>query len=81
MLKYLRFAELKNALQRLGFEATTIPGSHVTFNNPQADAVIVLSNRIASNGVGVAHIRMVEKILEEKGIISREDFERSISAH
>ena len=50
-------------------------GSYVKFSNPEADVLIVLSSYPGDGTIQIAHIRMIEKVLEEKGIISREDFE------
>lgn len=75
MLK-INFHQLRQALvEKLGFKETWVKGSYVTFNNPQADAIIVLSSHQIDKVVKPAYMRMVEKVLEEKGIIRREQFE------
>jgi predicted RNA binding protein YcfA (HicA-like mRNA interferase family) len=74
MLK-IKFPQLKQALDKLGFEETWIKGSYVKFNNPQADAIIVLSSHQIDKEIKPAYMRMVEKVLEEKGIIRRDKFE------
>jgi len=70
----IKFSQLEDVLHKLGFEETRVRGSHVKFNNPYANAIIVLSDR--KKIVTLNHFRMVEKVLEEKGIINREEFER-----
>jgi predicted RNA binding protein YcfA (HicA-like mRNA interferase family) len=43
MLK-IKFHKLKQALDKLGFQETWVKGPYVKFNNPQANAIIVLSS-------------------------------------
>ena len=75
MHRQINFHQLEHALHQLGFEETWVNGSYVKFSNPQADTLIVLSSYPQNRTVQIAHIRMIEKVLEEKGIIDREDFE------
>jgi predicted RNA binding protein YcfA (HicA-like mRNA interferase family) len=72
MLKEIKFGKVKNILNKLGFEDTRVKGSHVRFRNPYADAIIILSDQKI---IKLHQIRMIEKVLEEKGILNREDFE------
>jgi len=71
-LEKIKFGEIKNILNRLGFEDKRVKGSHVRFRNPYADAVIILSDRKIIN---LHQISMIEKVLEEKGIVNRGEFE------
>jgi len=73
MPEHVKFGEIRDILYQLGFEEKHVEGSHIRFRNPYADAVIVLSDRKI---ITFHHFRMIEKVLEEKGIISREEFER-----
>jgi len=75
MRKQINFYQLEHTLHQLGFEETWVNGSYVKFSNPASDALIVLSSYPRDGTVKIAHIRMIEKVLEEKGIIGREDFE------
>ncbi|MDM8523775.1 type II toxin-antitoxin system HicA family toxin [Desulfococcaceae bacterium HSG8] len=59
-------------LLSLGFEEKHIEGSHVRFKNHHTNAVIVLSDQKI---ITLHHFRMIEKVLEEKGLMSREEFE------
>ena len=74
MTQQISFSQLENVLLGLGFEETRVRGSHVRFDNPRADAVILLSDREGT--VTPNHFRMVGKVLEGKGVKEREDFER-----
>ncbi|OQY53744.1 MAG: hypothetical protein DRR08_23905 [Candidatus Parabeggiatoa sp. nov. 2] len=74
MLK-INFPQLKQALDKLGFEETWVKESYVKFNNPQAYAIIVLSSYEIDKEIKPAYMRMIEKVLEEKGIIRRDKFE------
>jgi len=71
----INFAQLQQTLKKLGFKENWVKGSHVTFNHPQADALIVLSTHQPSDEIRPAYLRMVEKVLEGKGIMDREKFE------
>jgi len=75
MSNQINFHQLEHTLHQLGFEETWVDGSYVKFSNPKANALIVLSEYPKAQTVQIAHIRMIEKVLDEKGIISREDFE------
>ncbi len=74
MLK-INFLQLRQVLKKLGFNESWVKGSHVTFNNPQANALILLSTHQKGDDIRPAYLRMVEKVLEEKGIIQRQQFE------
>ncbi len=74
MSKHITFRQLEQALERLGFEETWVDG-YMKFQNPQADAIIVLSCHQKDRDLHPAYRRMVEKVLEEKGIIGRDGFE------
>ena len=78
MRKQINFHQLEHTLHQLGFEETWVNGSYVKFSNPEANALIVLSGYPKEQTVQIAHIRMIEKVLDEKGIISREDFENRL---
>ncbi len=77
MLK-INFTQLKQALEKLGFEEIWVKGNHV-FKNHQADALIILSNHQKDKDIQPAYVRMVEKVLEENGIISRNAFEHLVA--
>lgn len=74
MTEQIKLSQLEDVLHKLGFEETRIEGSHIRFDNPYADAVILLSDQ--ERTVDSNRFRMVEKVLEERGIINREEFER-----
>lgn len=76
MIRQVKFDRLERVLFMLGFEEKMIAGSHTKFVNPDAKALIVLPIYHEFN---LPHIRMVQKVLEEKGIVSREEFENIIS--
>jgi len=74
-MRKIHFEQLRQTLKQLGFKENLVKGSHVTFNNPQADALIVLSTHQQGDDIRPAYLRMVEKVLEGKGIMKREQFE------
>jgi len=76
MLRQVNFDQLEQVLFSLGFEENKVAGSHTKFVNSQANALIVLP---IHHEFRLPHIRMIEKVLEEKGIASREEFEDLIS--
>ena len=71
----IKFAQLQQTLKKLGFQENWMKSSHVIFNHPQADALIVLSPHQSGDEIRQAYLRMVEKVLEGKGIMQREQFE------
>ena len=76
MPEQISFRQLEGALEKLGFEETWVEDRYVQFKNPQADAIIVLSSHQKENALHPAYQRMVEKVLEEKGIMSQDKFEK-----
>jgi predicted RNA binding protein YcfA (HicA-like mRNA interferase family) len=76
MLRQVNFDQLERVLFSLGFEENKVAGSHTKFVNSQANALIVLP---IHHEFRLPHIRMIEKVLEERGIASREEFEDLIS--
>ncbi len=74
MFEHVTFRQLRDILlHNLGFEEELVEGSHISFKNIHNDAVIVLSDKKI---ITLHHFRMIEKVLEEKGIVSREEFEK-----
>ena len=75
MPKQITFHQLKQALEKLGFEETSVNESYIKFNNPQAGAILVFSGQQRNRALHPAYRRMVERVLEETGILGREGFE------
>jgi hypothetical protein len=75
MPKQIHFSQLEQILKTLGFEEKWVDGKYVIFNNPEADAIIALSSYQKDKVLDPAYQQMVEKVLEETGIMSRDDFE------
>ena len=75
MSKQIHFCQLEQALKKLGFEEAWVEDSYVKFNNPKADAIIVLSSSQKDRDLNPSYRRMVERVLEETGIISKGEFE------
>jgi len=73
-MRKIHFVQLRQILKKLAFKENWVKGSHVVFNNPQADALIILSSH--PDYIGPAYLRMVEKVLKGKSIMKKEQFER-----
>jgi predicted RNA binding protein YcfA (HicA-like mRNA interferase family) len=73
MLKQITFKQLENVLHYLGFEETKVKNSHVKFQNITANVLLALP--IGLRTVKLPHLRMVERVLEETGMLTREEFE------
>jgi len=77
MLSHVGMKKMSKVLQDLGFEENRIIGSHIRFYNPSFNALILLP--VINGELRLAHIRMIEKTLEEKGVLSREEFESRLN--
>jgi len=77
MLSHVRINKMSKVLHDLGFEENRIVGSHIRFYNPSFNALILLP--IIYGELGLGHLRMIEKTLEEKGVLSREEFESRLN--
>jgi predicted RNA binding protein YcfA (HicA-like mRNA interferase family) len=71
----LKFAALERFLQDLGFQVKTIPDSHILFQHPQANALIMLRLYKQDEKVAPAALAYVRRTLDEWGILDRKQFE------
>jgi len=77
MLNHVGMNKMSRVLHDLGFEENRIVGSHVRFYNPSFNALILLP--IMHEELRLPHLLMIEKTLEEKGVVSREEFESRLN--
>ncbi len=77
MLNHVRMNKMSKVLHDLGFEENRIVGSHIRFYNPSFNALILLP--IINEELQLPHLRMIGKTLEEKGVLSRDEFESRLN--
>jgi predicted RNA binding protein YcfA (HicA-like mRNA interferase family) len=71
----ITFANLKQFLLHLGFSASSVPGSHFLFEHSGANVNIMLRLYQPEELVNPAALAYVRRILDEWGILDREQFE------
>jgi hypothetical protein len=74
------FAALKEVLLGLGFEEQPSPRTCVVFKHADANALVVLRPYKADEVVDLAEIVGARRLLDEKGVIPREEFDELLRA-
>jgi hypothetical protein len=74
------FAALKKVLLGLGFEEKESPGPGVVFRHAGSDALVILHPYKANEVVDLAEIVGIRRLLDEKGVIPREEFDELLRA-
>jgi predicted RNA binding protein YcfA (HicA-like mRNA interferase family) len=69
------FATLERFLHQLGFNTSSVPGSHIVFEHPSVGVRIVLRPYQLEDTVEAAALGYVRRTLDEWGILARERFE------
>ena len=67
------YGQLTKALNSLGFQRPK-ENEFLVFDNRKSDALIVLPKVDMRRTVGPAHLLMVEKMVVEKGVATRDEF-------
>lgn len=72
-------AQLEVLLVQLKFrQIAAVPGSHKAFRHDATDATVVLGWGPPSKQLNPAVIAGVKKLLDEKGVIDSDDFDRAL---
>ena len=71
----LTFAALEGFLRQLGFQARSVPGSHVVFEHPGAAVHVLLRPYRPEEEVEPAALAYVRRTLDEWGILDRARFD------
>lgn len=71
----ITFATLRKFLTGLGFVETVVPGSHVVFEHPSADVVLMLPPYRSREKVNRANLVAVRFHLDANGLVERDEFE------
>src|SRR6266540_1218066 len=72
------FAALERLLIHLGFQARSVPESHLLFEHPGANVRIMLRPYKAEEPVEPAALAYVRRTLDEWGILDRDRFEEEL---
>jgi predicted RNA binding protein YcfA (HicA-like mRNA interferase family) len=75
MTESIRYGDLTRLLERLGFVCWRVEGSHLNCENTGADALIMLPGQEAGAAVRPRHLVAMRRYLDEKGLLSRDDFD------
>ncbi len=75
MSKEITTGNLEKVLLKLGFYATPVRGSHITYRHPSSDTVVVLPWQCKNEVLRPIHLISVKKTLSETGILDPDSFE------
>lgn len=75
------FATLERFLLDLGFHSRTIPGSHILFQHPRADAQVALRLYRPEEEIDPVRLAYVRHTLDTWGILSRDEFDERLRNH
>jgi hypothetical protein len=73
------FGELRLVLLGLGFQESRFP-SRVRFENAKTDTIVLLRPYESDDEVDPAALGAVRRLLDEKGVIGREEFNTLLQA-
>ena len=73
------FAELRRFLLGLGFTDVIVPKSHVAFLHADSRTEIFLPIYRSDQGVAPRHLAAVRAILDAKGLLDGEEFDRAVA--
>ncbi len=72
------FGVLRQVLLELGFTVEAGPGDQVRFDHAVSDTWFIFRNHKDDEPVNLPNLVAVRKILDEKGLLSREQFEERL---
>lgn len=78
MLRGISYRQLKNILIEAGFHQSRTKGAHLVFVHPESGARIVLPP-LRHRLVREIYVRAIGKIVDDYGIMSREEFFQLVS--
>ena len=72
--------ELEEFLRHLGFrQVASVPGSHKAFKHDPSDAVVVLGWIPPDGQLNPSLVVGIRRLLDEKGVIDRDSFDRKLA--
>jgi len=80
MRNTITYRKLQDLLLANGFELNRVKGSHHLFVHTPSDTTIMLPEDSSSRPALPSQIAAVERILDERGLMSRDEFEASFRA-
>ena len=75
----VRFAELRQLLTELGFLQDTLKNKSICFRHAPSGTVFHLHHYKPDEFVIVVHLIMVRRILDERGLMEADEFERLLN--
>ncbi len=73
MTKAISYATLEQILLSLGFVRQVTAGSQVVFQQTETDTLLVLPAGAANDTVDTTHLKVVRRMLVEKGVVANPD--------
>jgi predicted RNA binding protein YcfA (HicA-like mRNA interferase family) len=75
--KSVPFSKLAGVLESIGFTAAPVEGQHHVFVHSKTNATVMLPP-VSGGRIGPVHIAAVARLVDEKGILERSEFERRL---
>ena len=75
----VRFAELRQLLLELRFKQETLESGHFQFGHAQSDTAFLFRPYQPEDFVIEVHYRMVRRILDERGLMNADEFDRVLT--
>jgi hypothetical protein len=69
------FHALRQVLLDLGFQPKVLPTSHIRFDHPRSETVVVFRPYEEDEAVDRAMLVGVRRLLDERGVVSRDEFD------
>jgi predicted RNA binding protein YcfA (HicA-like mRNA interferase family) len=76
---HVRFAELRQLLLDLGFQEQQRKDGHFRFRHAASDTVFLFRPYRPDDHVILVHYRMVQRILDERGLMEADQFDRLLN--
>jgi hypothetical protein len=76
---HVRFAELRQFLLDLGFNEQEMENGHFRFRHARSDTIFHFRPYKPDDFVIEVHYRMVRRILDERGLMNADEFDRLLS--
>lgn len=81
MTKAISYATLEKILLSLGFVRQPTAGSQVVFQHSETNTLLVLPAGASNDSIDTTHLKVVRRMLVEKGVIaSRDAFDALLDA-
>jgi predicted RNA binding protein YcfA (HicA-like mRNA interferase family) len=80
MTEHVTYGDLSQIVRDVGFTDETAPGSHTVYRHARSDTLILLAPHAAGEVARPIDVKYIRRVLDEKGLLDGEEFDRRIAA-